>query len=478
MYTKHFGLKQLPFENISDPKFFFSQGYHARIYQSLIESFNSGWGLTVVTGDIGAGKTMMSQMLIYNTSDDTKHIWMAEPPEKCINLFLFIALELGLKPASSDKIFVLKDIKDALIKIQSEGNKCLIILDESQTVADEVLDGIRLLNNLENDAEKLIRIYLFGQDEIMTIINDPANEPFKQRITTFETMGKMKTDQIRDYITHRLKIAGGRPSIFTETGWEALYSVFGNKGSIPRVINSLCNRSLILAAESGNESVDYFDVYMAAKQMGIYNETAHNEIEHKQSRKEYRFPDNWESILQRNSGRTDEEPVQLFSKDSDRSETGYRNGQTETSHLSQNGSKNNELAKKVRENYYSSIFRKTTVKKNEMPEKIKDSEIDIANASDGENEEPAKAKENNSSEIKINETKNENSFKPAKIRDNSLMIKEETASASASSSSEWVTINSEGEKPFDIEMFEKIKPTTMKEITNKLDEWETIRGKV
>ncbi len=397
LYTEHFGLKLLPFENVSDPRFFFGQGEHARIYQRLIESLNSSQGLTVVTGDIGAGKTMLSQMLIYNTSNDTKHIWIAEPPEKSISLFMFIALELGLEPSTSEKTFVLRDIKDELIKIRSEGKKCMVILDESQTTADEVLDGIQLLNNLEKDARKLIQVYLFGQEEIMAIINSPANESFKQRIAILETMGKMNNDKIRDYITHRLNVAGGLPSIFTDAGWGAIHSVFGNEGSIPRVINSLCDKSLIVASERENDKVDYYDVYVAARELGIYNEISHHKVEHKQSMKEYNFPDNWENVTFKDA------------------ETVY--------------------------------------------------------------EEPAKAEEpGNSSELKTEETKDENSFKPAEIEDNNLTIKEETVAST--SSSEWVTIDSQGEKPIDIEIFEKIKPISMKEITTKLDEWETIRGKV
>ncbi len=479
LYTEHFGLKLLPFENVSDPRFFFGQGEHARIYQRLIESLNSSQGLTVVTGDIGAGKTMLSQMLIYNNSNDTKHIWIAEPPEKSISLFLFIALELGLEPSTSEKTFVLRDIKDELIRIRSEGKKCMVILDESQTIADEVLDGIQLLNNLEEDARKLIQVYLFGQEEIMAIINSPANESFKQRIAILETMGKMNNDKIRDYITHRLNVAGGQPSIFTDAGWGAIHSVFGNEGSIPRVINSLCDKSLIVASERENDKVDYYDVYVAARELGIYNEISHHKAKHKQSMKKYSFPDNWENVFFKDAETVYEEPVQSFSEESEAAETEHGKGQSGTPDSPQNGSENNELAKKVRENYFSGFFRNIMVKKNEMPEEIEDNKTDIANVSDREREEPAEASEpGNSSELITKETTGENSFKPAEIKDDNLTIKEETSAAASTTSSEWVTVDSQGEKPFDPEVLEKIKPTSMKEIATKLDEWETYRGKV
>jgi general secretion pathway protein A len=271
MYTKHFGLEKLPFENVPDPAFFFDEGDHARIHNRITESLKAGRGLTVVTGHIGAGKTTLSQMVISEFSDDVKLIWMAEPPENSIDLFLFIAQELGLKPESSEKTFILRDIKDALQKINAEGRKCLVIIDESHLVSDDTINGIRLLNNLEEGSKKLIQILLLGQEELAEIINRPDMEPFRQRIATLETLGKMDTERIRKYVAHRIHVAGGGPSMLADTGWEALALAFGS-GSTPRVINSLCDRSLNAAFEREKTIVDVDDVYEAAQGMGLQKE--------------------------------------------------------------------------------------------------------------------------------------------------------------------------------------------------------------
>jgi len=284
MYTKHFGLKILPFENVPNPMFFFNHGDHARIRSRINDSFRAGRGLMVVTGPIGSGKTTLSQMIKSDFSNNINLIWMAVPPENSAALFLFIALELGLSPSTSEKAFILRDIKNALLKINSEGSKCLLIIDESHLMTDDVLNGIRLLNNLEEGSTKLIQILLLGQEELMEIINRPEMEPFKQRIATMEIIGEMDADRIRQYVSYRIQVAGGNPDIFSDTGWEALTLAFNSKGT-PRKINTLCDRSLNLAFERGKLMVDVYDVYDVAEEMGLSREIFHYIIELKNKEK-------------------------------------------------------------------------------------------------------------------------------------------------------------------------------------------------
>ncbi|MCK5426598.1 MAG: AAA family ATPase [Thermodesulfovibrionia bacterium] len=277
MYAKHFGLKILPFENVPDPMFFFDQGDHARIRNRITDSLKAGRGLTVVIGPIGSGKTTLSQMIKSDFSHNIKLIWMAVPPGNSIDLFLFIAQALGLKPSTSERVFVIRDIRDALLKINSEGSKCLVIVDESHLMSDDTLNGIRLLNNLEEGSTKFIQILLLGQEELMETINRPEMEPFKQRIATLEIIGKMNAEKRRLYISHRIQVAGGHPSIFADTGWEALDLALGSEGT-PRIINSLCDRSLNVAFEREKTKVDVYDVYEATQGMGLSSEIFHHVV--------------------------------------------------------------------------------------------------------------------------------------------------------------------------------------------------------
>jgi len=316
MYTKHFGLTKLPFENVPDPMFFFDQGDHALIRTRVEESLKAGRGLLVVTGHIGSGKTTISQMIKSDLSDEIKLIWMAEPPGNSSDLFLFIAQELGLKPLSSERTFVVRDIRDALLKINSESSKCLVIIDEAHLMSDDTINGIRLLNNLEEGSTKLIQILLLGQEELMKTINRLDMEPFKQRIATLEVLGKMNTDRIREYISHRIKVAGGQPSIFADTGWEALVLAFSS-GSTPRTINSLCDKALNVAFEREKTITDVDDVYEAAQGMGLQKEIFFYNIARNEKERKDQVPSTKgkDSITEPET--LAKEPVDTFSKESE-----------------------------------------------------------------------------------------------------------------------------------------------------------------
>ncbi|MDP1773352.1 MAG: AAA family ATPase [Methylobacter sp.] len=274
MYTEHFNLNLLPFENVPDPLFFYDYGDHALIRKQISGSLHSGRGLIVVIGPIGSGKTTLSQMIKFDFPENIKLIWMGEPPANSTNLYLFIAQELGLQPSSTEKTFVLRDIRNALLKINSEGKKCLIIMDESHLISDDVINGIRLLNNLEEGSIKLIQLLLLGQEELMETINRPEMEPFKQRIATLEILGKMNVDTVLEYVSHRIQVAGGTPALISDTGWEAL-SVAFSTGGTPRTINSLCDRSFNVAFEREKSVVDARDIYEATQRMGLRTDVFH-----------------------------------------------------------------------------------------------------------------------------------------------------------------------------------------------------------
>ncbi len=274
IYSEHFKLNRLPFENVPDPQFFYNQGDHARIRQQISGSLQSGRGLIVVTGPIGSGKTTLSQMIKSDFPENIKLIWMAEPPANSIDLYLFLAQELGIQPSSTEKTFVMRDIRNELLKINAEGKKCLIIIDESHLMSDDVINGIRLLNNLEEGSLKLIQLLLLGQEELLEKINRPVMEPFKQRIAALEVLGKMDVDVIRKYITHRIKVAGGTADLISDTGWEAISIAF-HTGGTPRTINSLCDRSFSVAFEREKPVVDAHDVYEATQRLGLRTDVFH-----------------------------------------------------------------------------------------------------------------------------------------------------------------------------------------------------------
>ncbi len=285
MYTKHFGLNKLPFENVPDPVFFFDQGDYHIVRTHITESLKAGRGLMVVTGPIGSGKTTLSQMIKSDFAETLELVWIAEPPANSMDLFLYLSQELGIELSSTERTFVIRDIRDTLLKIIAEGSKYMMIIDESHLMSEDTFNGIRLLNNLEEGPTKLIQILLLGQEEIMDKINKPEMEPFKQRIAALEILGKMDSESIQKYISHRMQIAGGHPDIFSETGWEAISLAFKSEGT-PRTINSLCDRTLQVAYEKEKEFIDAHDVYEATQKIGMVTDVFHYIVSLKSKQRE------------------------------------------------------------------------------------------------------------------------------------------------------------------------------------------------
>ena len=279
----------LPFENVPDPVFFFDAGDHARVRARVENSLRVGRGLAIVTGPIGSGKTTLSQIIKSDFENGIHLIWIAEPPRNSMELFRFIAQELGLSPSIDERTFILRDIRAALVQIHAKGERCLVIMDESHLITDDTLNGIRLLNNLEEGSTKLIQFLLLGQEELVDLINRPGMEPFKQRISILEMLGAMNPDRIREYVSHRLNVSGAQPSLFSDEGWEALIVAFG-AGSTPRTINLLCERSLDAAFQRKKNIVGVDEVYKAAEESGLGKEVFHYMVGLKQKSADVLLP--------------------------------------------------------------------------------------------------------------------------------------------------------------------------------------------
>ncbi len=270
MYTEHFGLTMLPFENVPDPVFYFNEGDNAILFSQITDSIQSARGITVLTGAAGSGKTTLMHMVMSGISDG-HIIWMPEPPDTSPDLFRYIEDEICQQNVSSEKAFILKDIKDALIKIRSNDRKCLLIIDESHQISDDTLNGIRLLNNLKSKQTNLLQIILLGQPEFLDTLNKAGMEPFNKAISTLAEIKKMNTNSVRQYISHRIEKAGGTSSLFSDASWNLLMDVF-ESGGLPRVINSLCDKSLNAAFDRSHNIVDTADVYLASNILGLTEE--------------------------------------------------------------------------------------------------------------------------------------------------------------------------------------------------------------
>lgn len=280
MYAAHFGFRLLPFENVPDPLFFFNQGQYNEVLKILMDSVAAGRGLTVLAGPIGSGKTTLSKQFAGYLIKTTKIIWLAEPPDSFDDLVLFIGEEIGIETKKKSRLFLLRDIRARLLAIRRKGLRCLLIVDESHRMTKGVLEGIRILTNLEEGSAKLLQILLLGQEELVENLNLDEMKALKQRISTLRSLDRLDPDKARHYILHRLRLGGGKPDVFSD---HALNMISLFAGGIPRVINSFCHHSLRVAYESEKKTVEPEHVHNAAQELALAKETFHYLLRLRQS---------------------------------------------------------------------------------------------------------------------------------------------------------------------------------------------------
>jgi general secretion pathway protein A len=202
----------------------------------------------------------------------TVHLWLAEPPGTDRELFEMLAQLLGTPLPGESRVLALGALRERLLQLHAAGGQCLVVVDESHKISDAGLEAIRLLNNLEQGAAKLIQVLLLGQKELTELLAAPGHEAFRQRIANFELLGCMRPLQVRDYVRHRLRVAGGEPGIFPEPLLDAVAEA---AAGTPRLTNSLCDRALRNAFEAGRQVVDAKDLLQAAEEVGVYRKAFH-----------------------------------------------------------------------------------------------------------------------------------------------------------------------------------------------------------
>lgn len=267
MYLEHFKLRRYPFENVPDPAFFQATGQYKRIIASLMNSVQVGRGLIVISGPIGSGKTTLSQKLVNTLSLDTQLIWLAEPPKDAMELFSFVARELGVEENGSSS-FILKRIRERLLQFNEQGRTCLLIIDESHHMNDDVFEAVRVLTNLEQWTFKLMQILLLGQPELMALLNQQKLEPLRQRIAVLHKLDRLRPGEAREYIATRLQTAGAHTEVFTKAAMALAAHV---SGGIPRLINNICQMALQHTFERDGDVVRVEDVKAASVELGYGN---------------------------------------------------------------------------------------------------------------------------------------------------------------------------------------------------------------
>lgn len=251
MYLYHFGLTQLPFTLTPNTSFFLALEPHNEALAVLMTALKTGEGFIKVIGEVGTGKTLLCRKLL---NEIPEHFVTAYIPNPYLNpdeLRRAVAIELGIKQAQRMSVQLLTQrIQNRLLELHTQGHSVVLILDEAQALPEESLEALRLFTNLETETRKLLQVVLFAQPELDQRLAQTEFRQLRQRITFSYQLRAMKAEEVQKYIEHRLKVAGYKGAALFST--RLCRQITKASQGIPRLVNVLCHKMLMLTYGQGN----------------------------------------------------------------------------------------------------------------------------------------------------------------------------------------------------------------------------------
>ena len=245
MYNNFFKLKVSPFGTSPDPRFLYMMPHTREALACLEYGISARKGFTVLTGEVGTGKTTLLRRALgsfHNRRVSTSFVF--NPRLEVLDFLEFVLTDFGIVPSARTKSGMLLQLNRWLIERYRMEETCVVVVDEAQNLSWDLLEEIRLLTNLETSSEKLLQIVLSGQPELEEKLRHPSVRQLRQRVALWCRTQALTAQQTQAYIAERLRIAGATHAIFDP---EAIDLVHRYSRGIPRIINLLCEHSLISA---------------------------------------------------------------------------------------------------------------------------------------------------------------------------------------------------------------------------------------
>jgi general secretion pathway protein A len=269
LYQTHFGLSQAPFNITPDPSFLYLSASHREGLAQLSYGIRARKGFVVLTGEVGTGKTTLIHALLNDLNGSAQTALIFSTIVSPADLLRSVCEEFGLvepKRPLAEIHDYLVSLNEFLLESYRKGENCALIIDESQNLSAEVLESIRLLSNFETSKDKLLQILLVGQPELALRLNSPELRQLKQRVMLRHHLRVLSLQECCEYVSNRLKIAGGDRTIFTPNALESIHSY---SGGIPRIVNVLCDNALLTGYALGRKEIDTGIIREVAEDLSI-----------------------------------------------------------------------------------------------------------------------------------------------------------------------------------------------------------------
>ncbi|MFH1492656.1 MAG: AAA family ATPase [Candidatus Omnitrophota bacterium] len=253
MYTEYWSIKDKPFENTPDPRFIYYSSKHEEALSRMLYCIREKKGAGMLTGDYGSGKTLLSRVLLKELKTERyTDVLIFNPVLSPIEFLKEIAYQLGQDSVPDNKVDIIHILNGLLYENYTKGKDTIILIDEAQTiVSDEVFEELRLILNFQLNNAFLLTLILIGQPELVKKINKIPQ--LSQRIAIRYFLSSLEETETYEYIKHRLNVVGREKNIFDES---ALRLIFRVSRGIPRVINNICDMSLLVGFGAKKELID------------------------------------------------------------------------------------------------------------------------------------------------------------------------------------------------------------------------------
>lgn len=253
LYLDHFGLKKRPFSIVPDPEFLFWSDAHLWAYSMLEYGMMTRAPITLITGEIGSGKTTLVNHLIKTQDEDVTIGLISNAHGDRGELLRWVLMSLNLSaPAQDTYVDLFARFQQFMISEYAAGRRVVLIFDEAQNLSRESLEEVRMFTNINSNNDELLQIILVGQPELRDIVRQPDMVQFAQRISSNFHLNTMSEPTVRSYILHRMRVAGATAEIFTRS---AIKLIAQATGGVPRLVNQISDLALVYAYSEGKKQI-------------------------------------------------------------------------------------------------------------------------------------------------------------------------------------------------------------------------------
>jgi len=276
MYEEYYGFVQPPFSLTPDPRFLYRSESHDVALQQVWQAIRRKEGFIVLTGDIGTGKTTLCRTLLEQFDQTTFTALILNPFLSVEELLREVLLSFGVvskdalrsgRLATASKHELIRTLHDFLLSLVPLHGSAVLIIDEAQHLSTDVLEEIRILSNLETNDQKLLQIVIVGQLNLLDLLQKTELRQLDQRISIRCSLKALTREEVEAYVTHRLWVARGSTSVsFTPKAFDLVHAV---SGGVPRMINLVCDRALMVGCEAQTSRIGDEHVAQAAAQIGL-----------------------------------------------------------------------------------------------------------------------------------------------------------------------------------------------------------------